>query len=124
MLHNVQEISLAFKDIDVHFKHSWYNLTLLFNDMEKSAYTKLNSLTALELMLDQNWKDLNWKYLYNALQKFADITIQGSTPEIRLAAFQGMSISNHNLPGLLNFTACNFFKTTMNKKPIVHFKSP
>ncbi len=121
---NVHELTKAFEDIDIHITHSWYNLSLLFNDIAKAAYTEFNKLMALQLMLQYHNKEVNWKFVYNAMQKFADIAVKGSNPKIRKAAFQGFSMESKKLLGLLDFVDCDHFKPSLKKKPLVHFKAP
>jgi tetratricopeptide (TPR) repeat protein len=120
----VDEIALAFHDLDFQIAHSWYDAVLLFNDLAKGAYTDPNYLTALKLMIHQNSKEIKWKFLYNALEKLGDIVIKGSTPAIRCAAFKEQRISKKKLPGLVDFIDCQYFRTKTDHKPIIHFKRP
>lgn len=118
------EIDLAFKGIDINIKSSWYDGAALLHVLARDAKTNYNVLFALQKLIAEKHKDLNWRFLYEAINVLTDIAINGANEKIRFAAFEGLKTIKQDYPGLINFKDYKGFALKPDLSPIVHFEAP
>lgn len=119
-----ESIEKAFSMLEVRTKHSWYDLTFLFNELTKSACQDPKSMIAIQYILGKKWKNANWKFTFNAIKKLEYIALKGSTEEIRSAALKGQKNMATECPGILHFLDCHAFNQKTSFKPVVHLRRP
>jgi tetratricopeptide (TPR) repeat protein len=113
----------VYQGLDIRITHSWYDFTMLFNELAKNANKDRGQLSILQFMVKEA-VNLDWKYLFNAIDKFGKIAREGSTLSVRKAAFMGQKIVNGQYPGIIDFIDFNEFELKTSLKPIIHFKAP
>jgi hypothetical protein len=116
--------SKILKNLDVRITNSWYDVTLLFNEFAKDAQNDISKLILMQAIVGEKCKDLDWKFLYNAIEKFEYLAIHGETPEIRKRALMGEKHLTNSDLGILDFLNFDKFPRKTNLKPIIHFKPP
>jgi tetratricopeptide (TPR) repeat protein len=118
------ELPKVFQGLDTRITHSWYDSTMLFNELCKPAFNEISQLALLQYLVKAQAKDLDWKYLYNAINKFGKIAIHGFTPSIRKAALMGCKTIGEDYPGISEFIDCKIYPRKTSLKPMIHFKAP
>lgn len=120
----ISEIDLAFKGINPNIKSSWYDGVLLLHVLAKDAKSNYNVLMALQTLIAQKHKDLNWRFLYESINVLTDISINGTDEKIRRSAFEGLKTLAPEFPGVISFKDYKAFSRTPDLSPIVHFDPP
>ena len=118
------ELEKVYSGLDVRITNAWYDATLLNNELAKKSDKDMAQLAIMQGMVKEKGNDLDWKFLYNAIEKFGEIAIKGSTHQIRKAAINGQKILNVEYPGIIDFIAFKEFYRKPSFKPLIHFKKP
>lgn len=115
----------TFKGIDLHKKSSWYSYVLILHALKKEALNDPNKLAAIQIMVRDNKKKLNWKFTYAAMEALNDVCTDGATEQIRRKAFEGIKQLGLDFPGLASFADCTELDPYHEIfTRLVHFKSP
>lgn len=114
----------AFKGLDIRMTHAWFDVTLLLNAIAKRAHHDNNKLMLLQYMIKEHAKPLDWKFSYNAIEKLGEIALNGSTPDIRMAALMGQKYVKEQHPGIIDFVDFKVYSPKTSMKPMIHFKRP
>ncbi|MBA3816113.1 MAG: hypothetical protein H0X29_06270 [Parachlamydiaceae bacterium] len=118
------ELLKTFKDLDPHFCGSWYNGVLILNELAKGAKTDITKLIAIQVLLREKGKQLNWKFTYAALEILSDLALNGTTHEIRKRAFEGIKVLGPDFPGVTTFLDNKNLAKYVDLSPVAHFKKP
>lgn len=127
-----REACRVFQDLAPGMTHSWYNGVLILTDLHRGARSGDSAkLQQIQLLLDDKYRDLDWKFTYAALEILYDICLNGETEEVRHIAFLGInpnsepSFDHPLLPAIQNFVACtNQFDPHLSFKPIKYLEKP
>lgn len=117
-----EETRKAISDVKFHLKHSWYDLAHFCNLSAREAKKNAEKLTLLQGIIDDNWEEQDWKFLYNAIDVLTDISLHGQTEEIRRNALAGSKTKKINFPGIVDFLNIDAFKDKHDLRPLLKAK--
>lgn len=120
-------------DIDFSKTNAWYDAIFVINEKAKKAKADNLTLLIMQGLVHEKAKELNWKFLYQAISIFGDVVIQGTTQEIRKAALLGQEAGEAILspkkgkivyPGIITFLNCDMFHRHIDARPLQRMKLP
>ncbi len=114
----------AFSNLNLNLKSAWYDAALLFNGLAKEAFNDPVKLVLLQAYVCNLYSDVDWKFLYNTILKYAEITIKSTDMRVRKYIFEGHPQNTKKFPGLIQFVDISTFWRKPDFKPIVHFERP
>lgn len=120
----LSHISMAMGNIDLSSPNGWYDGAFALSELSKWALStdEIGGVYAIQHLVRDNYKTLNWKFTFAAIRVLNDLTMHGKTAQIRKAAFQG--IKQLGCVGLASFVECRFLKKYQSFEPMIHFKRP
>lgn len=118
-----QFVDTATRGIDFKFKFGWYDAALTLLKLGREAINDREKLSAIQKFIHDKASELDWKFLFLAVDILTNIAINSPDPEIRKQAFIG-DRSHHDLPGLLNYSNCSILGKGVNARPVIHLRRP
>ena len=123
------KLELALRDVDIELSSSWYNSTLIIQNLEHKILEEKIDIKALLMFIEHKKKTLNWRFSYAAVLTLYRICLHGKTDEVKLKAFKGLEIQNElgetiKIPGLRDFLHLEDLPGYRSWGPIKHFKRP
>jgi len=120
--HALKSLVKTFKGLDPHLPNAWYNGIQILKRLSKDAYRDQEALARLQVIIQEKYKDLNWKFSYAAMDILCDIALKGESLTIRKQAFFG--IKTLDLIGLSKFADIDELTCYPDFSPMVHLKKP
>jgi len=117
-------LEAAFGEIRLHLKSSWYSAAILLHELSRNAKTNRDSLLKLQSYIAQEHKELNWRFLYEAIEILTDIAIHGKDHKIRRTAFEGIPGFQPSLPSISKFAEYKEFKQKTDMSPMLYLHAP
>ncbi len=114
----------TFSGLDLRVKNAWYDAALLFNELAKEANNDPVKFVILQAFVGAIYKSLDWKFLYNVIQKYSEMAIRSPNRQVRKLAMEGVVKNPEKFPGLRQFVDMNKFWSKLNIRPLVHFEKP
>lgn len=116
------EAIAALGNVKLNLKHSWYDHAHVCNILAKKALSDHNKLALFQGYVEDNWRELDWKYLYSVIDNLTDITLNGKNELVRRNALAGSKTRKMSFSGLVDYLAVDHFKSHHDFRNIVKFK--
>ncbi len=113
----------AFSNIDIKLKFSWYDAAITILKLGRESLTEPAKLVVFQKFVYDHAPDLNWRFLYQAIEILTCLSINSPDPKIRKEAFIGKRLFEE-FPGVLAYKGCSLLGKHLNFKPIVHLEKP
>lgn len=120
----IKSLQLAFAGINIKKKKAWYDSVLVLHDLKQHALSNENALIELQKFIGEMYSKLNWKFTYAALKVLHDVSLRGTTPAIRLKAFNHCKVFGDTIPGMTSFTNLQKLETRRKFSDILRAKWP
>lgn len=113
----------ALAGIDPKIKFSWYDTSMTILRLGRDAVHDPVKLAALQKFVFDKAKDVNWRFLYLAVDLLTNIAINSPDPKIRKAAFSGNRLYEE-FPGILAFSGCELLGKEWKIKQVARLELP
>jgi len=135
------ELERAFSGLDPHMPTAWYDAILVLKRMARDIQEdpslreaddpdmpnkpkESKKLTPLLMFIGENYRQLNWKFTYAAVEVLFQLSLHGPNEKIRSRAFNGAKQLGRDFPGLASFIDCHDMNDYTSYKPMVHLERP
>ncbi len=120
----INQLEQTFAKFDFKTKSGWYDVALIFNELVKEALDSPQKLLLLQAFTMKIHKELDWKFLFNVLDKYAHLAVSSKDATIRQCIVLGYPTNSFMIPGLIQLMDTKEFWRKPDFKVMIKLGAP